>query len=272
MVRGHFFWTGLVLISVPLIALLLFLPVFSLGYLTANNFGIDRIFDFGIACSPSAWVLTSLYVLGTVGGQFLFGTGAAVAVYFWSKMRWPKIVLAIAVLVIPYAIPSTVAFTLFEFLLSKGSTVQQVFSPSGSPLDGTWSRFAVMIWVAVWQYSPMIFVMVLAAFLSVPRATIDSARIDGASNSYITWEILLPSAAPVIALAITLRVALMLTKVDAPLAFDARSSNDFACLAAVRIYNNIGLQGDVPMGLVLALTVCVAAAVIVGGLISRRYS
>lgn len=244
-------------------------PIVSLLYLVAGSASGPALADFGISCSPSTALLTAIYVVSTVTLQMLVGILAAVLVFFWADRRWGRLLASIAILTMPYAIPSTIGLTMFEFLLADNGTIQQLAFPDGSPLGGTWSRFGVMCVLGIWQFFPFTFLMVLAAFLAVPREMLASARSDGASSIQLVRSFLIPVSLPVILAAATLRTALMLTKLDAPLAFRETSSNDFACLASVRIYTSLGL-GDIPLGLVLLLCTVVVIVLVAGQLLARK--
>lgn len=248
-------WKLTAIIGVIVAIILAAAAVASLAHLIGSSISVARISDFGVSCMPSTWLLTSLYVGTTVSAQIAIGVTAAIAVFFCTAGRPANLVACIALLTIPYAIPSTVAFTMFEFLVAGGSTFQTFFITSGSPLSGTWSRFWLMTLVGIWQFYPLVFVMTLAAFLTVPSETVMSARSDGADRYQIAKTLLMPAALPIIIAAFALRIVLMLTKIDAPLAFHATSSNDYACLAAVRIYTSMGLgASSAPLGLVILLS------------------
>ncbi len=241
----------------------------SLALLLATHATYGNLSDFGTDCSPPTWLLTTLYVVVTVSLQMLIGIVAALSVFFWAERNIRKLMVAIAILTMPYAIPSTIGFTMFEFLLAEGSSFQQLVSPDGSPLIGRWSRFGLMCALAIWQFFPFTFLMLLAAFLAIPRETLASARSDGASRAQIARHFLIPLSMPVFVAAATIRTVLMLTKLDAPLAFRETSSSDFACLLSVRIYTGLGLSG-IPLGLILLLCAIVAATLVIGGHLARR--
>ena len=243
----------------------------SLLYVVAGNSSIERLRDFGVSCSPSTLLLTSIYVLATVSLQLVIGVVAALAVYFWAAGRPLRLWMAVAVLTLPYAIPSAMGLTMFEFLVAEGSTLQRFLFPDESPLVGTWSRFGLMTMLGIWQFFPFTFLLILAAFLAVPSEMLASARNDGAGPRHLVRYFLLPAALPVIVAAAALRTALMLTKVDAPLAFHLTSSHDYACLAGVRIYSSLSIGGNsVPLGLILILCTTVLLVLLVGHFIVAR--
>ncbi len=243
----------------------------SLVYVVVSNASPERLQDFGVSCSPSTLLLTAIYVVATVSMQLILGIGAAVTVFFWAAGRPLRLWLAVALLTLPYAIPSAIGLTMFEFLIANGSTLQGLLFPQESPLIGTWSRFGVMTVLGIWQFFPFTFLLVLAAFLAVPSEMLASARNDGAAPRHIVRYFLLPVALPVIAAAAALRTALMLTKVDAPLAFHLTSSHDYACLAGVRIYSSLSIgSNSVPLGLILLLCGTVLLVLVIGHFVVTR--
>jgi multiple sugar transport system permease protein len=58
----------------------------------------------------------------------------------------------------------------------------------------------------VWQWTPFIFILSLAALQSLPSSALEAARIDGASGWQAIWHIKLPLMMPVIVVAALLRL------------------------------------------------------------------
>lgn len=227
--------------------------------------------NFGTDCLPSSLFLTFVYVISCVTLQMLLGIASSIAVYLLLLESRMLFITVVTILIIPYAVPSTIGFSLWEFGFAHGGTLQNTFFTTRSPFDGTWSRFAMLITVSVWQFFPFTFLLICAAFLAIPRELINTAYADGAYTRSIILRILLPLAMPVIAAAFVLRLILMATKLDTPLAFDATSSNDYACVVAVDIYRSLGLGVDsYPMGLILTLSAWVLALVLVYFAVQRQ--
>lgn len=251
---------------------LVLIPLISLVYLLASSATTRNLADFGVSCDPSALLLTFLYVVLSVGLQMLLGIAAALATYFVSKRNLVLAAFIVALMVLPYAIPSVIGFSLWEFMVTDGARVQQLLFPDGSPLDGTWSRFGLMVTISVWQFFPFGFLMVLGAFLVIPKRMIDVAVSEGASYYRLAKDFLLPLAMPVIVFATLLRTVLMASKLDTPLAFAETASGDFACLASVKIYGSFGFEGSlVPMGLVLTTAVVIGLLLLISHTIQRRW-
>jgi len=251
---------GLLFVVFPLLS--------TINFLT-SEFSTKQLLNFGDPCRPSTVVLTILYVFFTVFGQMILGIVGALFVYFWSAGKLWKIVLSLSIFILPYSIPSTLGYSLFDLLLGQGSIIQEkLFSPL-SPMNGTWSRFAVMIVVGVWQFFPFVLILILAAFLSVPTGLIKAAKLDGANNWRIFHSLLFPISLPVIFAAVAIRLVLMMTKLDAPLAFSITGSNEYTCVAGVQLYNSIG-RSYIPLGLILSLAIATALVYFVGWYIARH--
>jgi multiple sugar transport system permease protein len=71
-----------------------------------------------------------------------------------------------------------------------------------------------LVLVDVWQWTPMITLIVLAGLASLSTEPYESARVDGASGAQILWRITLPMVMP------TILTALILRTVDALKTFD----------------------------------------------------
>lgn len=71
--------------------------------------------------------------------------------------------------------------------------------------DSTWSFVAVVI-ADVWQWTPFIFILSLAAMQSLPRSALEAAEIDGANEWQKIWMIKLPLMMPVLIVTLLLRL------------------------------------------------------------------
>ncbi|MEO0915321.1 MAG: sugar ABC transporter permease, partial [Pseudomonadota bacterium] len=71
--------------------------------------------------------------------------------------------------------------------------------------DGNWA-FASVIIADVWQWTPFIFILSLAALQSLPQSAMEAARIDGATGWQQIWFIKLPLMMPVLIVTALLRL------------------------------------------------------------------
>lgn len=63
--------------------------------------------------------------------------------------------------------------------------------------DGTWAFWSVVV-ADVWQWTPFIFILSLAALQSLPRSALEAARVDGATGWQTILHIKLPLMVPVL--------------------------------------------------------------------------
>ena len=71
--------------------------------------------------------------------------------------------------------------------------------------DSNWALVSIII-ADIWQWTPFIFILALAALQSLPRSTMEAARIDGASGWQQIWHIKLPLMLPVLVVTCLLRL------------------------------------------------------------------
>ena len=71
--------------------------------------------------------------------------------------------------------------------------------------DGGWAFTSVII-ADVWQWTPFIFILSLAALQSLPQSALEASRIDGASGWQQIWYIKLPLMMPVLIVTCLLRL------------------------------------------------------------------
>lgn len=79
------------------------------------------------------------------------------------------------------------------------------FDPVPWLSDGSWA-FASVIIADVWQWTPFIFILSLAALQSLPQSAMEAARIDGASGWQLILYIKLPLMLPVLIVTALLRL------------------------------------------------------------------
>jgi len=85
--------------------------------------------------------------------------------------------------------------------------VGQLFGPTEvSWLTGNPWKFISLITADVWQWTPFMFVILLAGLTSISPELYEAAELDGVSRWLIFWNITLPQIAPLILIAVTFRL------------------------------------------------------------------
>jgi multiple sugar transport system permease protein len=109
-------------------------------------------------------------------------------------------------LVVPIAIGYN-----FEMLLVQKGPLNQVLSwLTGREIQVSWfaervPAFISIIFIEVWNWTPFVFILMLAGLSGVPREPIEAAKVLGASRLQIFFHLELPFLRPVIVLALILR-------------------------------------------------------------------
>lgn len=73
-------------------------------------------------------------------------------------------------------------------------------------LSDSWWSFTSVVIADIWQWTPFIFILALAALQSLPRSALEAARIDGASEWQQVWHIKIPLMMPVLIVTLLLRL------------------------------------------------------------------
>jgi multiple sugar transport system permease protein len=162
-------------------------------------------------------ITTCLYVLVGVLVQFLLGLGLALLCAQPIRARnWFRVIFFIPLMVTPVG----VAY-IFRMLadMEKGP-----FAPLSAAIGlAAWS-WATQAWSArlmvlvgdTWQWTPFMFIVLLAAIENQPRDQLEAARMDGASAWQCFRDITWPAIAPIAATVILIRLIEAFKIVDMP--------------------------------------------------------
>jgi multiple sugar transport system permease protein len=154
---------------------------------------------------------------------------------------------------------------LLNFLLAMLGIDPQPWIGSSS------SAFACILLVDVWEWTPFIFIIVLAGLRGLPASPFEAAAIDGAGAFRVFFNITLPMLKPVIIIATLLRM------IDAARTYDTiflmtRGGPDFATdLASVYLqrinfqFFNLGYGSALSWLLLIAMLVVVLVYVRLSG-------
>jgi multiple sugar transport system permease protein len=166
---------------------------------------------------PGSLVVTLFYVIAGVLVQFLLGLGLALLCAQPIRARnLFRVIFFIPLIVTPVG----VAYT-FRMLadMQKGP-----FAPISRWLGfGEWA-WATQPWSAriivlvgdTWQWTPFMFIVLLAAIESAPRDQVEAARLDGAGPLQVFRDITWPAIAPTAATVVLIRLIEAFKIIDLP--------------------------------------------------------
>lgn len=158
---------------------------------------------------------TLIYVCFTVAGSFIVGFGLALLLRCITVGRsWVRLIL-----LLPLTIAPMVVGLMWNWMFDPLFGLVNWFFTSVGLSPQTWlaqtsTARGVVILVDIWQWFPLIFLIMDAGLAGLPKAPYESARLEGASEWMIFRRITLPHLRSLIL------VALLLRTVDAFRTFD----------------------------------------------------
>lgn len=219
-----------ILFITPCLLFILFMVLFPLGYniymslskwsmsaLTAPEFvgAGNYLFLFK---SPRFWNAvgrTLYYAFVAVLAQTLLGVGIAQMLNrsFHGK-GFARTLFLLPVVATPVAV-GMVWQLIYEPTIGLGNQLLRGFGLKPQLfLGSSASALNALIFIDIWEWTPMVMLMVLAGMVAIPREPYESAVVDGASAFQRFRYITLPLASP------TILVAVLLRLIDAIKTFD----------------------------------------------------
>ncbi len=136
--------------------------------------------------------------------------GYLLALLFLEKLPFKQ--AFVAVILLPTVISPIVAGATWRLMLDQrfGPVNQIIGWFAGGEVKLLWTVDPLLVWPAllfaeVWQWTPFMFLLLLAALSNVDREQLEAAEIDGASWWMTFRKIVLPAILPVMAIAVLIR-------------------------------------------------------------------
>jgi multiple sugar transport system permease protein len=207
----------------PTVILLLFMvayPIFSLIYYSFHNFsalrpnepmtwaGLDN-YTYLLSDNDiwARFVFTGKFVFLCVSMQMILGIFVG---YQLQKTFRGRDVLFTA-LMLPMMLSPVVAGFLWRYMLnSEWGVVNYLLTVFGMDKVDWLGQSTAALWAAAvvdtWMWTPFIVLLATAAFRGIPETIYEAAEVDGASPAYLFFRITLPMSAPVLFIALILRL------------------------------------------------------------------
>jgi multiple sugar transport system permease protein len=156
----------------------------------------------------SLWITVVLSVLN-VTIEFLLGLAIAMALAKTFRGRG----VIISILIVPLFISPVIVGQVWVLMLHNpfGPTNYLLGQLLGFDVTIKWLtqfpwNFVALVLADVWQWTPFMFVILLAGLTSIPPHVYEAAELDGVGPWLTFWNITIPFLAPMIFLAITFRL------------------------------------------------------------------
>jgi len=153
----------------------------------------------GDAAFHESFVVTLKFAVIVVGLEMLLGVGLALLldrnIRGMSALR--------TIFILPMMIAPIVVGMMWRYMyhptvgIFNRTLSDWGFDPIPWLSSSDWALTSVII-ADVWQWTPFIFILSLAALQSLPQSALEASRIDGASGWQQVWHIKLPLMMPVL--------------------------------------------------------------------------
>jgi multiple sugar transport system permease protein len=183
--------------------------------------------------------ITVLFVVGVVAIEFVLGF--VLAMLLNRDFKGKRVVVSLAVIpmmIAPISVGLIWSVALNHELGVISWLIKSVGIPMQEALLGTYATaLPTLMVIDIWQWTPFIFLIMLAGLHGLPKEPYEAAQVDGASKWRIFKLLTLPLLKPLIIIALLLRV------IDAFKTFDQvyiltgggpGNATDLACLFAQR--------------------------------------
>lgn len=211
------------LLVAPAIILILLLTIYPLGYSMWVSF-----VNYDVAIPGHAWVgldnfrvvwsdpiarraivFTLVIAFSTVAFELILGLLLALAMV--NPFRGRRILMTL--FVVPLFMSPVIVGTFFSLILTQpyGPTNYLLGELLGHPVtidftnDSPWVYFSIIL-ADAWQWTPFMFVILLAGLTSISSDLYEAADIDGAKPRQTFWFVTFPLLLPIILLAVTFRL------------------------------------------------------------------
>lgn len=207
---------------------------------------------------------TIVFTVSTVTIEFLLGLG--LALLFERYVR--RLAFLKTILMMPMMLPTiTVAITWKLIYQPQFGVLNELMYRLGLPLQAWAGDYNLampsIIMVDVWQWTPFMFLLMLAGLASLPDEPYEAAAIDGASTWRQFWDLTLPFLKPVIAIAVLLRLMDALRLFDVVFVLTAGGPANATVTTSYYIYKygrrflEIGYAAAISL-VVLAVTIAIS--------------
>ncbi len=156
----------------------------------------------------SIWV-TVVLSFANVTVEFLLGLAVAMAMANTFRGRG----LVISIIIVPLFVSPVIVGQAWSLLLHRpfGPTNYLLGLILGHEVTINWLtqfpyNFVALVLADVWQWTPFMFVILLAGLTSIPPHVYEAAELDGVGPWQTFWHITVPHIAPMMLLAVTFRL------------------------------------------------------------------
>ncbi len=211
--------------SIVILAVISMVPFFYMIYASLMNYTVNpdqptfyQLHNWVSILRDStywhSWERTAIFVIIGLAVELLVGTGIALAIYHIPKGRN----LIVTLWMLPLFVAPIVTGLLGRFLLNTTYGMYawflQLVGIKTDILGTTSTAMPAIILMDVWEWTPLITIIVLAGLQSMPEEPLEAADVDGANYWAKLRYVILPLVSRTIVVALLIRSMDILRYVD----------------------------------------------------------
>ena len=210
------------LILYPAIVLLLLIGLFPVLYslmvsfqnltMLRQDYGWNGFVQYGKLFETGRfwWSMLHTFIITAIALPLELLFGLAMAQLFVKRLAFKKVFIAL--LILPAVIPPIVAGGVWRMMLdvSFGPVNQMLGWIVGATVTANWLIDPVLVYptiimTEVWEWTPFMFLILLAALSNIDPSQHEAAEVDGAGFWTVFFRISLPAIWPVMIVALLIR-------------------------------------------------------------------
>jgi multiple sugar transport system permease protein len=223
-------------------------------------------------------VVTMIFTMGCVATELVFGL--CLALLLWRDGAFNRV--ATTLMLVPITVTPIVVGLIFRALLDPSFgligywLLQAGLAPPQGLLGDTHTALATMMGIDVWEWTPLVALILLAALKALPVDILDAAEIDGAGRVGRLTRVILPMLLPSLFLVLALRFTDVFRTYDIVFAATAGgpgdSTNLLMLLAAKQglTFFDIGYGSAISILMTLCIVLMVALLIVTLRSLDRR--
>ena len=185
---------------------------------------------------PSVW--RTVYF---TGGALLFemALGMAIALLLWRPFRgekWVRVAILLPLVATPVAVGMMWSLILDPNIGFANQLLNWIGIPDQPWLSGRDTALTTLMFVDIWQWTPMVVLILLAGLTSLSDEPDEAARVDGANGWQRFWYVTFPLIMPTFITAILLRGIDALKTFDILYATKGKGGGSFNEVETLNVY------------------------------------
>lgn len=183
-----------------------FSKVTTLGGVKLKFIGLDNwIAVLGDAQVWASWGRSLVFFFSIIAVEMVLGLVTALVLYRLVRGRS----LVLSLILLPMFLAPVMVGLLWRFLLDSTigfyAQILQFFGLSQDLLGSPLTAMPTVVVIDMWQWTPLVTLILLAGLGSVPPSTLEAAAVDGAGYFRTLFQITLPQMRGVIVIALLVR-------------------------------------------------------------------